>query len=568
MSDISKSGNFPSTGFEAWKERVLIDLKGQDFDKKLRWKSPDGIITEPFYTEAPISGAQILPRNSAKWQIAESVLANEKGNQLALNALQGGATAVCFDMKNADVDPKMLTKDILLEIAPVFFRNSSLNAAMQAFLNEHSLDTIQLGLNPFLYQEEEKVSAQNTIGEALKYKKETGGNWGAFAVDGTVFKEKGGSIVQEIALILAQLQEYFQSIVEAGFKISDAGTFAIYLANGSNYFFEIAKIKALRSLIQTLFKANESELNAQIIAVSSNINKTKSDKHNNILRITTECMSAIIGGADVVVHKPFDLEQQEDDFVRRISRNIQHILAEEAYFDKNMDPAAGSYYIENITKEMMDASWQLFLEIEKKGGYLQALEAGFISQLISEHSAILQNNIATRKSILLGANQFPDKSIVSEKAVLEDSARLSVPFENLRLRIQNFEKVKGKRPLIYLLQMGTPVMRKARATYAYNFFGCAGYDIKESDASVDLKDNLEEINQLSPDFIVFCSDNESWSNWKDLKSKLPEASKKVLAGHPKLLPENLKEEDFDFVIYDGCNVLKVLESTFNALLIK
>jgi methylmalonyl-CoA mutase len=570
MSDSSIYGNFPSINFEAWKARVENDLKGQDFDKKLRWKSPDGIITEPFYTTTPLSELPSLTREKSQWHIAEWVLGNANGNHLALKALQGGATSICIDMKQASLSPEDLTKDILLEIAPLYFRNSSLNPAMQEFLSRNNFESIHLGFQPLepSLAQEQQISTQ--ISNVLNARTNANGKWGVFAVDTTIFKEKGSSIIQEIAFSLAQLQEYFHWIQQSGFTIQQAGTFAIYIANGSNYFFEIAKLKALRSLVQTLFESYESAVNVQFIATSTSINKTKSDKHNNILRITTECMSAILGGTDVVMHIPFDLDHQEDDFVRRISRNVQHILAEEAYFDKNTDPAAGSYYIEHLTKEMMDAAWQLFLEVEKKGGYLKLIENGSLAESIAEHLQLLENNIAKRKSILLGANQYPDQTLIEEQngKTSDDfwqAKRLSEPFEALKIKVQNFEKKHHRRPKVYLFQLGNPVMRKARATFAFNFFGCAGYQVFESDPTATLEENIVAVSKLSPDLLVLCSDNESWNQWKDMKAAFPENTKTVLAGHPSLLPEHLNATDFDFVIFDGCNVLEVLAATFTAI---
>jgi methylmalonyl-CoA mutase len=210
--------------------------------------------------------------------------------------------------------------------------------------------------------------------------------------------------------------EYMTQLTERGISVENAASkIRFSFATGSNYFFEIAKLRAARllwSVVMNAFNPSGKEsAKMDIHCVTSEWNKTLYDPYVNMLRTQTEAMSAILGGTDSLTVEPFDkVFRKPDEFSERIARNQQLILREEAYFDKVADPGAGSYYIENLTSLIAESSWKLFLEIEEKDGFLASLESGFIQKKVSESANRRKAGIASGKETLLGTNKFPDKN--------------------------------------------------------------------------------------------------------------------------------------------------------------
>src|SRR5690606_6050154 len=183
----------------------------------------------------------------------------------------------------------------------------------------------------------------------------------------------------------------------------------IEVAVGTNYFFEIAKLRALRILFNTLAKEYNHEFDCHIIATPTKRNKTLYDYNVNMLRTTTECMSAILGGANAIANLPYDaLYHKDNEFGDRISRNQLLILKKESYFDKVNNPADGAYYIENLTNQMAEKALELFKDIEKNGGLITQLIEGTIQRKISESATKEQALFNEGKEVLLGINKYPN----------------------------------------------------------------------------------------------------------------------------------------------------------------
>jgi methylmalonyl-CoA mutase len=238
-------------------------------------------------------------------------------------------------------------------------------------------------------------------------------------INASNFSNAGADIVQELAFGISMGSEYMAQLTERGISPYDAASrFRFSFGTGSNYFPEIAKLRAARllwSVVSTGFHPENAEsIKMDIHCVTSEWNKTMYDPYVNLLRTQTEAMSAILGGADSLTVEPFDIVfRHPDEFSERIARNQQLILKEEAYFDKVADPAAGSYYIENLTNLIAENAWKLFLEVEEQGGFLECLRSGWIQKKLSESASGRKQNIASGKEILIGTNRFPD---IKEKA--------------------------------------------------------------------------------------------------------------------------------------------------------
>jgi methylmalonyl-CoA mutase len=233
------------------------------------------------------------------------------------------------------------------------------------------------------------------------------------SIDAGVFHEAGATTVQETAFLLASMAEHLVLLVDKGAHISDAITgMHVSLHISSSYFREIARIRALRMLLPLVEQGFTSEQSADpmpIHAVTSRRNMAALDPHMNLLRTTTEAASAAIGGADVIAVRPFDSATRfADDFSYRLARNVQLVLRHEAHLDKVGDPAAGSYYLEILTDVIARRAWQLFKEVEGRGGLLRMMETGELQRMIAERQSMRWNDLATGRRVLVGVNRYLD----------------------------------------------------------------------------------------------------------------------------------------------------------------
>jgi len=309
--------------------------------------------------------------------------------------------------------------------------------------------------------------------------------------------------------------------------------------------------------------------------VSSLWNKSIYDSHNNILRTTTETMSAILGGSDSVATLPFDIVYRETDkFSERIARNIQYILKEESYFDNIADPAAGSYYIESLTIAIAQHTWNLFLKIEELGGYVNAIEQGYVVTEIEQTAQKRNKLIADRKVSILGVNQYPNlNEMMIDKIALDYKEpegknvlklyRGAQAFEELRLATGNYVNNGGFKPKVYLAQYGNLGMRKARGQFAINFFGIVGFEIIDADPIQTIDWTVNDILKNKADVVVICSSDDEYP---ELAPELTKAIKTVnkeiqiiIAGNPVDAKQILVEAGVDDFIHVKVNALEFLQ---------
>jgi methylmalonyl-CoA mutase len=396
-------------------------------------------------------------------------------------------------------------------------------------------------------------------------------------INGSIFHNAGGNIVQELGFSLAIISDYLDLLTKEGLKPGlVAKSMQLNMATGPLYFMEIAKLRAARLLFARLVSywgvEDEDSLKAFIHCTSSEWNQTIFEPYVNLLRTTTESMSAVLGGCDSLTVSPFDKAFRETTkFSERIARNTQIILKEEAWLDKVADPAAGAYFIENLTDSIITESWRLFLEIEEMGGYLASFKAGEIQKRIGSSASLRDQNIAGRKEILLGTNQYPNLlEIIPEDMDLAIAFPLKTKqtylvAEPLQLYrgSEAFEKLRlvseGKNQKVFLLTIGNPVWRKARAGFALNFFGCAGFEIIDIPGFDTLDSGISAAKASRASIIVLCSSDEEYV------ALAPEALKKldkktilVVAGFPKDCIDELKAKGIQNFIHMKSNVLEEL----------
>jgi len=210
---------------------------------------------------------------------------------------------------------------------------------------------------------------------------------------------------QQIAYSLAHANEYFNRIPDINQPI------VFQISVGANYFFEIAKLRAFRILFNTIAKEYNHKIDCHLLVSPTKRNKTLYDYNVNMLRTTTECMSAILGGANAIANLPYDaLYHKDNEFGDRIARNQLLILKNESYFDKVDNPADGSYYVESLTYQLAEKALLLFKNMEANGGFLKQLNEGVIKRKIQESGDAEQNLFDSGKETLLGTNKYPNRN--------------------------------------------------------------------------------------------------------------------------------------------------------------
>lgn len=399
---------FPTASPKQWKQQIQFDLKGADYNEKLIWKSAEGIDVKPFYTREDLKNqGEFLQNNTSKWRIAESIYVADakKSNQRALEKIAKGCEALTFVLPSEDISIEVLLKDIILDEIPVFFKCE--------FLSEKFITTVSKNFHS-LNMHFDPISSlvrtgnwYNNLETDLKIAREMATKSRVLHIDASIYQNAGASISQQLAYGLAHLNEYFNILNK-----QEKNTFTLYLktAIGSNYFFEISKLRAFRSLIDILSRLYNFTIDLKIHALPSKRNKTVYDYNTNLLRTTTECMSAILGGADFVENLPYDtIYNKTNSFSDRIARNQLLILKHESGFDEVAGFAKGSYYIETLTDKLTQKGLEIFKEIEKGGGFLKGLKSGKIQTKISENAEEEQSLFDSGTKKLVGTNYVINK---------------------------------------------------------------------------------------------------------------------------------------------------------------
>jgi methylmalonyl-CoA mutase len=403
---------FEAVTAKQWKQKIQYDLKGEDYNEKLIFKSRDGIAVKPFYNAEDISESSQV-NSPRSWEICGKIYVAyaEKSNQNALESLKNGAESLWFIIPSEKTDIKTLLQNIPLEKTPVYLGFE--------FLSDEFIQKI----NQFLTGKKHKIRLQiDIIGNLAR-----SGNWyqnlnqdhknlrdiisgtkafkSVLSVDATLYQNAGATIPQELAYALAHSNEYLNYFDTSKESLADF-EMQFLTASGPNYFFEIAKIQALRLLYASLASEYKLPETCRILAQPTKRDKTLYDYNVNLLRTTGQSMSAILGGANAIYNVPYDsIFHKNNEFGDRIARNQLLILKYESYFDKVSNAAEGAYYIESLTEQFAEKALKIFKEIEQGGGFLKQLKEGVIQQKISESAKKEQEQFNKGELILIGTNK-------------------------------------------------------------------------------------------------------------------------------------------------------------------
>ncbi len=419
---------FDEVSAKQWKQKIQYDLKGADYNETLIWQSPEGINVKPFYHEDDFEEVfQPITGQPTSWNIAQEIFIDDEkiATKIALDATNRGAEAIIFTAAE-DFDPRTVFKDFPFDTISIYFEFTFLSEAFYGKLVKffsqkkatvyYNIDLIGnlAHTGNWFHNMKKDHEILDTI-----FQKHISEN--LLSVDATLYQNAGANIVQQLGYALAHVNEYLNHLSSAPLGDQSLSTstslstssieMTFKLATGPNYFFEIAKIRALRKLYATLAKEYNAKETCHIIATPSKRNKTLYDYNVNLLRSTTECMSAVLGGADTICNLPYDaLYHKSNEFGERISRNQLLILKRESYFDAVSNPSDGTYYIESLTDELAEKALQLFKDIEKGGGFLQQLKEGIIQKKIKDSAEKEQQLFDNGALKLLGTNYHPNKT--------------------------------------------------------------------------------------------------------------------------------------------------------------
>lgn len=403
--------NFDAVSSKQWKQQIQFELKGADFNDTLVWNSPEDIQVKPFYHNDGAANFLSANTNTTQFKIGEHIFVHnvEKSIRKANEVLSRGAESLQFTIENELTDIQKLLNGINVDGIAVHFKLNFLSEdfiANVAAVGSQKNFQIYYNLDPIGFLAKDgnwfKTAEESNL-HTLKSISDNNNLGGTIAVNVGLYQNAGANIVQQLAYAMAQASEYFHNITDIRQQI------VFEVAVGTNYFFEIAKLRALRILFRSVAAEFNHKLDCHIIATPTKRNKTIYDYNTNMLRSTTECMSAILGGADTIINMPYDsLYHKNNEFGDRIARNQLLILKKESYFDKVDNPSDGSYYIESITKQLAEKALTLFKDIEQNGGFLKQLMDGTIKRKTQESANLEQRLFDSGKEILLGTNKHPN----------------------------------------------------------------------------------------------------------------------------------------------------------------
>lgn len=405
--------DFEPVSSKQWKQQIQFELKGADYNETLLWHSPEDIKVKPFYHSDEFEPKLSVQTNASQFKIGQDIFVHDLDKSIwrAKDSIERGAESLRFTIADEKTDVAKLLHSLPLEKISVHFHLQFLSIDFVKQIDLIATEkkaTVFCNLDPIGHLAEDGNWFKNTDKDNFetlnKLSKETQ-SVSLIGVNAGLYQNAGANIIQQIAYSLSHANEYLNRIPEVKKPI------VFEVSVGTNYFFEIAKLRALRLLFGLIAKEYGHQLDCHIIATPTKRNKTIYDYNVNMLRTTTECMSAVLGGADTVANLPYDvLYHKSNEFGERISRNQLLVLKNESYFDKVDNPADGSYYIENLTQQLAEKALSLFKEMEANGGFLVKLGEGNIQKKIAESAEKEQQQFDSGKEILLGTNKYPNKN--------------------------------------------------------------------------------------------------------------------------------------------------------------
>lgn len=603
---------------QEWLDKIQVDLKGADFNKRLVWRTNEGFSVPPFYLKEDVDKLKTpdsLPgefpfvrgnkKKDNEWYVRQTIVADDaaEANRKALDVLNRGVDSLNFRIPGDSVSMEFietLLNGILCDIVEVSFNTCKRHTLQLAnILNEyftaHNYDKAKI-TGSFDWDPMEKTMMRGmdvapilALAPQLVEAMREYPNFRPISVNAVSLNNAGAYIVQELGYALAWGNEYLSQLTEAGVDPDTAAqSIKFNLGVSENFFMELSKFRAARLLWAEIVKQYEPEedLSCQMCvnAATSQYNMTLFDSYVNLLRSQTEAMSAALAGVHSIEVTPFDVVYETpNDFSERIARNQQLLLKEESHFDKVVDPGAGSYFIEELTTSLATEAWKIFLSVEENGGFLSAIQKGVVQDDINATNTKRHEAAAKRKEFLLGTNQFPNFTEKSEgkrplgnacgcgcahrheapfKSI--ETTRLAADYEDLRIKVEQ----SGRVPVAFMLTIGNLAMRQARAQFSCNFLACAGYKVIDNLGFKTVEEGVDAALAAKADIVVICSSDDEYAEYAvPAFNYLAGRAMFVVAGAPACM-EDLKAAGIENFIHVRCNVLETLKEYTEKLLEK
>ena len=567
---------FPAVSRDEWKTRAVAELKERAYDT-IVWHTPDGFDLEPWHSHEESALQLELPPPKAinTWKNCHSILVHDakSANKAALKSFELDAAALEFVITDpslcstenlnqllAGIKPSAIaihfsgnlppTQELLTTLAatPGFAMNSG------GVLTETPASSKEADLELF------------SIAESLPA-------FHFLAINTIPFHDKGTTAAQEIALALAGVSDYLNRFLEAGVPVERVvSAMEIILPVGSSHFTELAKPRALRHLLGHLLKAYGASCPTlpPLFARTSRRNRSLLDPYTNMLRLTTEAVSAILGGYETLHIGAFDTGLSvKKEIAERITGNIHLILKEEASLDRVVDPARGSHYLEAMTRALAESGWKLFREIEAAGGMAEASTSGLIEKMVAESATKRQKSLENRQKTLIGVNRYSWPLSPEQEEPLEEleQALEQLPegneiaaYELLRLKTLSCSLKSGRTPSVFIWMQGDAATSFRQAAFAEEFFTCGGFAIAGRSTLPLEEESYTTVLQNKPDIVVLCIAEKEPVPTAEILCKKLSATLVVMAGKPPAEKERLFAAGLDSFIYTGVNVLEMLKS--------
>ncbi|WP_242927738.1 methylmalonyl-CoA mutase family protein [Pontibacter vulgaris] len=584
----------PATAAD-WEERTRKDLRDTPLES-LTWHTYEDIDIKPYFTRVDSENlpfVQQKPGNypfmrgrntgSNKWLNVQQIIAEGDGKESitkAADALTRGADGIHFILKNAaqfDIANLCASIDLTKHTISYTLKQTPADFVKRLYEQLHAHNISHRNLKGFVNTDSLSDSghfekaAQDELASILDLTKDSPELYG-ITVNGTSFSSIGASAVQEIAYTLNAAVAYVDKLTDAGETLESVlRNMQLHLAAGTNYFFEVVKLRVIRLLWANILEAYKAEpaLAAQLrIHVStSSWYQTTLDPYVNMLRATTEAMSAVIAGCDSLAVLPFDSTfKPSDEFSERIARNVSIILKEEAYLDKAIDPAAGSYYLESLTDQLAAKAWDLFREVEAMGGFEQAYQQGFILGTITDVSRRKFKAIAAGRQVLVGTNKYPnpkEKIDFDPEELIQhadfDTTRAAYPTEVMRMATELHLRKRKRRPKAIVAVIGDALKRHINASFAQEFFTCAGFDT-EIQKYENVEAASERLLHAAAEVVVVSTYETAYAREFGPKLKSHQAKPTIiLANDPQNMKEELINHGFDEFLFEDCDTTAILE---------
>ncbi len=605
--------DFVAPSAQEWREKIEVDLKGADYQKKMVWKTNEGFSMEPFYRKEDVENlatVNALPGdfpyvrgNKAadnSWYVRQDIKCGDcakEANAKALDVLNRGVDSLGFIVPGEKVNKEYveaLLEGILAECVELNFRTCQCHCVELAqilveYFEAKGYDKARLAgsisFDPLekMVMKGKDTEAKLAVAKTLVETLAAYPLFRAVAVNAYRLTDAGAYSYQDLGYALAWGNEYMAQLTEAGVPAELAAeNIKFNLGINGVYFMEIAKLRAARMLwahVVGQYTDNKEAAKMHVCAYTTTYNQTVFDSYVNMLRSQTEAMSAALGGVESLVVVPFDAPYETPtDFAERIARNQQLLLKDECHFDRMVDVAGGSYFIEQLTTSLSEQAWNLFLSVEEQGGFLAAVKAGAVQAVINDTNAKRHADAGKRKEFLLGTNQFPNFTEKSEgKAPVDccckcscgeqpaiaaiNASRLSSEFEALRLTTEKAERV----PVAFMLTIGNLAMRQARAQFSCNFLAAAGYQVVDNLGFQTVEEGVDAALAAGADIVVICSSDDEYAEYAvPAYEYLNGRAMFVVAGAPACT-EDLQKAGIENFIHVRVDQLKTLKE-YNAKL--